>query len=175
MRPPGFGRNTRLAAYATENRNATAASVRLLSVLPAEVPGAIERMQAEAKDAKRRTRELQAQLASYEAEALAAGDAESRLVIRALEGWDQNGLKSIALAICERPGFTAVLIGTSSPSPVVIARGPGSVRDSAVLLRKIVEKFGGKGGGRPELAQGGGLQGDPGEIVAFARSLVLST
>jgi len=153
-------------------RDATAASVRLLSVLPSEMPGAIERTQADAKEAKRRIKDLQAQLAAHEAEALAASEAESRTVIRALDGWDQNSLKSIAMAICERPGFMAVLIGSAPPLPIVIARGGGSAHDSAALLTKLVEKFGGKGGGRPDLAQGGGLQGDPQEIVAFAKTLI---
>ena len=153
-------------------RDSTAASVRLLSVLPSEMPAAIERTQTEAKEAKRRIKDLQEELAAHEADALAASEAESRVVIRALEGWDQNGLKGIAMAICARPGFTAVLIGSAAPLPVVIARGAGSDHDSAALLRKLVERFGGKGGGRPDLAQGGGLQGDPREILAFAKTLV---
>jgi alanyl-tRNA synthetase len=41
-----------------------------------------------------------------------------------------------------------------------------------VLLKQIVARFGGKGGGRPELAQAGGLQGRPGEILALARQIV---
>jgi len=153
-------------------RDATASSGRLLSVLPVDMPAAIERTLAEAKEAKRRIKDLQLQLAGHQADALAAGAAESRSVVRALDGWDQNGLKAVAMAICERPGFTAVLIGGSSPSPVVIARGEGSMHDSAVLLRRLIEKFGGKGGGRPDLAQGGGLQGDPQKIAAFAKSMV---
>jgi alanyl-tRNA synthetase len=36
----------------------------------------------------------------------------------------------------------------------------------------LIDKFGGKGGGRPDLVQGGGLQGDADEIAAFATSLV---
>ena len=96
---------------------------------------------------------------------------EARVSVGGPDGWDQNGLKGIAMAICERPGFSAVLIGRPSPSAVVVASGPGSGRDAAVLLRKLIEKFGGKGGGRADLAQGGGLQGDADEIVAFAQSI----
>ena len=35
----------------------------------------------------------------------------------------------------------------------------------------MVARFGGKGGGRPELAQGGGLDGAIDEMLAFARTL----
>ena len=154
-------------------RDATAAGVRLLSVLPEEMPAAIERAQAELKDAKRRNKDLQAQLASHEATALADSEYGSRVVVRALEGWDQTGLKSIAMAIAAREGYTAVLIGVPSPSAVVVARGTGSAHDASAVLRQLTARFGGKGGGRPELAQGGGLQGDPDEILAFAKTLLM--
>ncbi|MEO6214254.1 MAG: DHHA1 domain-containing protein, partial [Vicinamibacterales bacterium] len=71
-----------------------------------------------------------------------------------------------------RPGFTVVLVGSDAPSAVVIGCGAGSPHDSAALLRRLTDKFGGKGGGRPELAQGGGLQGNPQDIVAFAKSIL---
>jgi alanyl-tRNA synthetase len=37
-------------------------------------------------------------------------------------------------------------------------------------MRRLIQEFGGKGGGRPDLAQGGGLQATPEALVAFARS-----
>ena len=154
-------------------RDTTAENVRLLSVHPREVPEAIERLQADAKDARRRIKDLHAQLAGHEAAALAAAAGESRVVVRALEGWDQNGLKTIASAICEREGYTAVLFSTPSPSAIVIARGKGATTDAAVLLKKLIEKFGGKGGGRPDLAQGGGLQGAPDDFISTARDALL--
>jgi alanyl-tRNA synthetase len=44
--------------------------------------------------------------------------------------------------------------------------------DAAAILRGLTAKFGGRGGGRPELAQGGGLAGTPEEILAAARELL---
>ena len=44
---------------------------------------------------------------------------------------------------------------------------------AALVLKKLIERFGGKGGGRPDLAQGGGLQGDHDEVKAFTRDLLL--
>jgi alanyl-tRNA synthetase len=40
------------------------------------------------------------------------------------------------------------------------------------LLKQLTARFGGKGGGRADLAQGGGLRGKPQDLVAFARTLV---
>ena len=153
-------------------RDTAAENVRLLSVHAREVPEAIERLQAEAKEARKRIKDLHAQLARHEAAALADAAIDSRLVVHALDGWDQNGLKTIASAICEREGYTAVLFGAPSPCALVIARGKGATTDAGALLKKLTETFGGKGGGRPDLAQGGGLAGEVGEMVAYTRSLL---
>ena len=152
-------------------RDTTAENVRLLSVHGREVPEAIERIQADAKETRRRVKDLQTLLARHEAGALADAARDSRVVVHVLEGWDQNGLKAIASTICEREGYAAVLISAPAPSFVVIARGAGATVDAAAVLKTLTEKFGGKGGGRPDLAQGGGLQGDPREMAAFAASL----
>jgi alanyl-tRNA synthetase len=156
-------------------RDAVAASVRLVSVLPAELPAGIERMQREAKEMKRQLKDLQTRLSTFEAAAL-AGRAERRgnlqVVAAALEGWDQSGLKAIASEIAARPGHVAMLFSVPAPSAVVIARAADATIDSGAMLRQLVEKFGGKGGGRPELAQGGGLQGSAHELVSFVRELL---
>lgn len=154
-------------------RDSVAASVRLISVLPGELPAGIERMQADARDAKRRTKDLQSRLAAFEGAAL-ADVAETvgvdRVAFAALEGWDPNGLKTIAAAIVERPGHAAVLLGLPAPCAIVVMRGQGASVDCSGLLRSLTDRFGGKGGGRPDLAQGGGLQGTPDDILAAART-----
>jgi alanyl-tRNA synthetase len=151
-------------------RDVSAAAGRLLSILPDELPASIERLQAEAKDVRRANKDLHARLARYEAQSLVASATDGR-VIAALEGWDQNGLKTIASAIAETPGYRAALV--SSPAgAIVVARHPSTTTDSAAVLKQVIQKFGGKGGGRAELAQGGGLQGDPQAIVAYLRELL---
>jgi alanyl-tRNA synthetase len=155
-------------------RDSVASSVRLLSVLPGDLPAGIERLQSDAKDARRLVKELQTRLASFEGAAL-ADRAEprgtARVVVEALEGWDPNGLKAIAAAVAGRPGHVAALFSVPQPSAVVIARAQDASVDCAAILKRLTERFGGKGGGRPELAQGGGLQGAADEILAFAREL----
>ena len=65
-------------------RDAMSASVRLLSVLPAELPAAIERLQADARDQKRALTGLQNDLAKYHAEELAGNAGEIVLKARPL-------------------------------------------------------------------------------------------
>ena len=155
--------------------DSVAASVRHLSVLPAELPAAIERQQAEARELRRQLKDLQQKLATHEAAAL-AGAAESigpiRAVVAALDGWDANGLKTIAAAIAARPGHLAVLLSATAPAAIVVARAADVGRDSAAILRQMVASFGGKGGGRPELAQGGGLTGETPALLAAARAAI---
>jgi alanyl-tRNA synthetase len=156
-------------------RDAVAGSVRALSVLPGELPAAIERLQGESKDLRKQIKDLQMRSAVHEADALAAASEETtagRLAVAALPGWDGAGLKIIAARIVERPGHIAVLIGGPAPAPLVVARAADVTLDSSALLRALLERHGGKGGGRPDLAQGGGLMSAPADVVQSARALV---
>jgi alanyl-tRNA synthetase len=157
-------------------RDAVGASVRLVSVLPAELPAGIERLQAETKDLKRQIKDLQSRLAGFEGAALADSAqlyGSVRAVVAAIEGSDQAGLKALAATIAGRNGHVAALFSAPAPSAAVIARAADSPVDCGVLLKELIERFGGKGGGRPDLAQGGGLQGAPDELVAFTRDRLL--
>jgi alanyl-tRNA synthetase len=159
-------------------REAVDGSVRHLSVLPGELPAAIERLQLENRDQKRRVKDLQGRLAVQQAGELAAS-AETvgavKLVPAALDGWDPAALKSIASAIVQQPGFVAVLVAGPPPCQLLVARSADAGVDCAVMLKSLTAAFGGKGGGRPELAQGGGLNGPASEILARARESVSAT
>lgn len=121
--------------------------------------------------------DLYGRLASLEAAALAEhaeAIGKARFVVAALDGWDAAGLKHLAAAIAARPGLAAVLLSAPSPSSIVVSRAADVGVDSAALLKQMVARFGGKGGGRPELAQGGSLDGSIDEMVAFARAAAAS-
>jgi len=156
-------------------RDTVAASVRLVSVLPDELPAGIERLQAEMKEIKRTARDLQTRLATFEASSL-ADRAEPmgtlHAVIAAIEGWDQAGLKALAGEIVTRSNYVAALFSVPAPSAVVVVRSADVTVDCAAVLKKLTERFGGKGGGRPDLAQGGGLQATGDQLVIAAREFV---
>jgi alanyl-tRNA synthetase len=159
-----------------EWRDAFAAARRLLSVAPGEVGPAIERMQGEIKTLQRAVRGQQEQLAVHEARALVARaqPAGGRLVIvEALDGWDAVGLKALAAAAtAASPDAAVALFTPSSPALVVIARGANAGIDANAVLKSLTAKFGGKGGGKPDLAQGGGLSAPIEDLIAEARSLL---
>ena len=88
-------------------RDAVAGSVSALSVLPNELPAAIERIQDESRELRKHAKSLQDRLAEQEGARLAAAAPEIdgvRLVVEALDGWDLAGLKSLAAAATAASG-----------------------------------------------------------------------
>ena len=158
-----------------EWREAFSATNRVLSVAPAELAPAIERLQGENKALGRTVRGLQEQLAVHVAAELvaAAQPFGGRIVVaQALEGWDASGLKAIAAAVAASPGACAAVISSTAPAIVVVARASDVEIDASAVLKSLVARFGGKGGGKADLAQGGGLTGDLAEILSAARDLL---
>jgi alanyl-tRNA synthetase len=156
-------------------RDAVAGAVRVLSVLPHELPNAVERAQLESKDLRKAVTRLQGMLAGHEAAHLlvsATDLGECRLVVHALEGCDAAGLKAIAGALVAQNGVAAALLSLGDPTAIVVARSANVPIDAAKVLRSLLDRFGGRGGGRPDLAQGAGLHGDAGDVLAAARELL---
>jgi len=157
-------------------RDAVAGSVRSLSVLPHELPAAVEKIQSEAKQARKTITRLQSELAGHEAARLLAAAPVVAGVHRAshvMEGWDAAGLKAIASAMTAQGQAAVVIVGTSAPVAIVVARSPGVAVDANDVLQQLLKRFGGRGGGKPELAQGAGLTGDPQAIATAARELIV--
>ncbi len=155
-------------------RTIVSACTRTISAAPGDLPEGIERMQAEVKALRRSAAQLEAQLAASEADSLGARAepiAGISFAIAALEGRDATGLKQMASAVVSRAGCAAVLLSVPAPSFIVVARAPDVALDAGAFLKKMIAKFGGRGGGRPDFAQGGGLEGPPEEMLAHARTL----
>ena len=157
-------------------RDSLAATQKFLSVAPEEMAAAVERMQGESKSQQRTIREFQEKLAIHEAHALmknAVSTGSHVVLVEALDGWDAQGLKAVAVAAAAaKPNAVVVLFTMTMPALVVIARGTAATIDAGALLKGLVAKFGGKGGGKPDLAQGGGLIATSAELVGGARSLL---
>jgi len=155
-------------------RDTLAEAVRLLSVLPGKLPEAIDRLLAEARDQQRTATALRQELAAFRAQEL-AGSAEptvaGRLVLQVVDA-DANGLKSLASALVSKPGFIVVLMSAARPALVVAARSQDRQVSAHDVVKQLTTAFGGRGGGKPELAQAGGLDGSPEEILEAARRVL---
>lgn len=156
-------------------RDTVTGCVRQLSVLPEELPAAIERVQQESKDLRRSVKHFQEMLAGQEGARLvehAQVVGGARVVVEALDGWDAGGLKAIAAAATSGEGVVAALFSTTVPAVAVIARSKDVSVDAQAVLKDLIARLGGRGGGSPGLAQGGGLAADTRTLTAAARELV---
>ena len=160
-----------------EWRDALAATTQRLSVAPADLAAAVDKLQLESKALHKTIRTQQEQLAGYEAQGLVAraervGD--QLLLVDALEGWDAAGLKALASAATAlAPSLAVALFSRSAPPVAVIAAGRDARVDAAAMLKTLTARFGGKGGGKPELAQGGGFGVPPEQLLEAARAALL--
>jgi alanyl-tRNA synthetase len=157
-------------------REALQATMRHLSVQPAELADAVEKLQHESKSLQRIIRAQQEQLAMTAAQALVARgehDGHQLTIVEVLEGWDAAGLKTLAaMAIAAAPTAAVALFSRTSPALAVVARGAQCYIDAGAVLKALMQKFGGRGGGKPELAQGGGLAAGAEDLLTEARRLL---
>jgi alanyl-tRNA synthetase len=63
-------------------------------------------------------------------------------------------------------------VSKTTPTLVVIARSADVSISAQQLLTKLMAAFGGRGGGRAETAQGGGLNGSADAIISMVRSSI---
>jgi alanyl-tRNA synthetase len=156
-------------------RDAVVGSMRALSVVPAELPAAVERLQMESRDLQKQLRGMQGQLATHEGAHLAARASDVGgvgLLVETVTGWDGAGLKALAAAATAGRRLAVVLVSPGPPLAVVVACSAGSAVDANAVLQQLVRRFGGRGGGKRELAQGGGFGAPAEEIASAAREML---
>ncbi|MCA1634405.1 MAG: DHHA1 domain-containing protein [Acidobacteria bacterium] len=159
-----------LADYRRANRTARAVAA-LFSAGRDEGPEAVARLLEENKLLLRRARALGETAARAEArelleEAMQVSGAGTpgggaRLVAQVLEARDAEGLKRLASALVEHAG-TVALLGSreGADARLVFARATDAPGDMNALMREACQMLEGRGGGRPDMAQGGGRRSD---------------
>jgi alanyl-tRNA synthetase len=163
----------RALARFREWRDILATAMRTLSVTAGDLPSAIERLQGDLKTVQRAARMLQEQLAGHEARILLARAEtipDRLIVVEAIDGWDAAGLKALAVAATRaEPRAAVALFSRHAPSLVVVARGTSLTLEASAVVKSLHERYGGRGGGKPELAQGGGFDATESDLLAAAR------
>jgi alanyl-tRNA synthetase len=156
-------------------RDEIEATIRLLSVAPDEVAQAVERLQETLRTQRRTLRTLGEKLAAHEAVAMAARATDVAgvaLVAEVVEGLEAGDLKAMAASLLAEPRRAVVLVSSAEGRPALVGRSADVALDAAAVIRALVARFGGRGGGRPEQAQGGGFTGGAAPVLAAAREAV---
>lgn len=147
-----------------ELRDIISHAARALSVAPAEMADAVEKLIADARASRKTTRMLSEELITCRVAVLASRAehvAGVDLVVAALEDADAVALRHAATSLVDACGRVVVLLTTSQPASLVVARSADvTAVDASALVRYLAGHFGGNGGGKPELAQGGGFNAD---------------
>ncbi len=134
------------------------------SVGVGEVDQSIARLKAEHQELRRALNAARAQLLDHEAAELAAA-AETRnglrLVRRAWPDRDPAELRGLSERLVKHPGVVALLGTAGSKAHLVFARAADVDKDMAALLKIALAVLGpARGGGSPQLAQGGGVSAE---------------
>jgi alanyl-tRNA synthetase len=148
-----------LADYRSANQSARTIA-GLFSAARADTPELAARMIEENKHLHRRVRSLEEIAARVEAEELLAVTSAQnnvRLVIEIFENRDAESLKQLALSLTSHPA-TVALLGSrdKDAARLVFARSADAPGDMNALMRDASAMLDGRGGGKPDMAQGGG-------------------
>jgi alanyl-tRNA synthetase len=154
--------------YRKANRIA-AETAALFSAGREDSPALVARLIDENKNLARRVRELDALACRVVAEEIlasyglaAAPHASDPLVVtRVFDDRDADSLKHLALALIAQGNVIALLASRDGDTArLVFARSADASGDMNALMRKACEAIEGRGGGKPDLAQGGGKKVD---------------
>jgi alanyl-tRNA synthetase len=165
-----FIAGNRVLRYARDTHRALESISQTVSSPPLETPAAVTAMWQEFQQARKRIEDLESKLLDHEAEGFPIDEGYA---IAAFRSRGIEAIKHLAARIAKRPGAVVLMADQSDQLRVVFARSSESTVDVAALLKKTIEHFGGRGGGRPDFAQAGGLNaGSPEEVLGFAKRIL---
>jgi len=138
-------------------------SANLLKIPPLELPRRLQKLLDEQKQLEKQLQQLEARLAKNRAHELAASAktvAGVAVLAARLDGLDAEGLRSVMDILRERMGPGVICLGSVLDGKVnvvaSVSKDLSKRLQAGRLVQQVAQSVGGKGGGRPDLAQGGG-------------------
>lgn len=167
-----------LRDYRLNNRIADTLA-RQFTVGRDETVASVARLVEDHKALQKRSRLLAESAAQLEAQEILASVGVSngmRVVVRTFADRELDEVKMLAHKLAAQPGVVALLaMQQGSGVKLIFARAADAAGDMNALLRAACEELGGRGGGKPDFAQGGGNRAELLEqILAKAKEKLLT-
>jgi alanyl-tRNA synthetase len=138
-------------------------SAGLLRIPPLELPRRLQKLLDEQKQLEKQVQQLETRLAKNRAQELAAAAktvAGVAVLAARIDGLDAEGLRSVMDTLRERMGPGVICLGSAVDGKVnlvaSVSKDLSKRCQAGKLVQEVAQAVGGKGGGRPDLAQGGG-------------------
>jgi alanyl-tRNA synthetase len=153
-------------AVATARRDYTvlADSAGLLSSHVWDTAQQIRKVQDESRASRKECEHLMEELAESFAGRLLAESVEHggrRFIVRTFSDRDLTFIKLLGQRLTRQSAGVVAFLGISSGQPaLVFAQSPGQPFDMGALMKEILARLGGRGGGSKDMAQGGPAQGE---------------
>lgn len=146
-----------LESFREQERTIRDAS-EVLKTKPEDLPRAAKRLQ---RDWKRLSKEVERYRASEAAKTVdeilaAAEDVGGFGLVTHSQTGEMDDLLPLAREILAKPGLVCVLGARDGSASIVVGRSPDVALDASRVVREAAAMLGGKGGGKPDFAQGGG-------------------
>ncbi len=149
---------------------------KLLKTDPAQSVEKVEQLLDKSKQLEKQIHQLQSKLASSQGSDLASNAEDVngvKLLVAKLEGVEPKALRDMQDQLKNKLGSSIVVLGIAGDDKVSLIAGVSKDLISKVkagdLIKMVAEQVGGKGGGRPDMAQAGGK--DPAALPAALDSV----
>ncbi|MBB5189872.1 alanyl-tRNA synthetase [Silvimonas terrae] len=137
----------------------------LVQAQPGELIAKLEKLQDNAKSLEKELARLKGQLAASKGDELASEAVtigNARVLAVELPGADNTALRETLDKLKDKLGSAAIVLGSAADGKVTLVAGvtadlTGKVK-AGELVNFVAQQVGGKGGGRPDMAQAGGTQ-----------------
>jgi alanyl-tRNA synthetase len=161
-------------AFIAERERILGEAGKLVAANPVELVDKLKAIADRTRQLERELESLKAKAAGSALESLLAG-AEAigglRVLAARIDGLDAKGLRDALDQARQKLGDAVVLLASGADGKVALVAGVAGAAAKAVkagdLIGHVARQIGGRGGGRPDMAQGGGEDG-PAVAAALA-------
>jgi alanyl-tRNA synthetase len=147
----------RAFARARRDFEALSQAAQLLSASVDDVPGLVSAQAEQLREAQNRTRRLEVELNGHRAreryEGAVPDAAGIRWVVERHADGTPDEWRGFALAYCDLPGAVFVAVSERPPA-ILLAASSDAGLDAGNVLKSVMARVGGRGGGSPRMAQG---------------------